>query len=62
MSNDKVIILEGHQYRVLNTGACCDGKTFCHLASTTSGRQQKNGWYPAQICEWVSDEVLMQAA
>lgn len=47
-------------WRVLGVGTTReDGATMFHLASTSRGRQQKNGWYPAQICAWIhSDEMV----
>lgn len=58
MTTDKIIILDGHEYRVVATGAQREDSTYCHLASTTLGRQQKNGWVPAQIGDWVPNQVL----
>lgn len=48
-------------WQVLGQGAKRDGKTYCHLASLTTGRQQRNGWYPIQIGEWIEDAVLVLA-
>lgn len=31
---------------------------YCHLASTKHGRQQRNGWCPSQICDWVPVSML----
>lgn len=46
---------DGDTWRIVGTGAVReDGKTFCHLASTTRGRQQSNGWVPMQIGDWVN--------
>lgn len=53
---------EGDTYRIIGQGATRDGKTYCHLASTTRGRQQRNGWYPAQIGDWIDNAVLLSAA
>lgn len=55
---NKVIVHLGDVWKVIGVGAQRDGNTFCHLASTHRGRQQKNGWYPAQINDWVDTEVL----
>lgn len=45
---------DGDAWRVLGTGRTReDGKTYVHLASTTRGRQQRNGWYPMQMMDWV---------
>lgn len=59
---DKAIVHMGHVYRVIGVGAQLGGNTYCHLASLTEGRMQKNGWYADQICDWVDDEVLKKAA
>lgn len=58
MKTDPIITHDDHEYRVIGVGARRDGQTFCHLASTTIGRQQKNGWVPQQIADWVPNEVL----
>lgn len=58
---DKAIVHMGHVYRVIGVGAQRDGNTYCHLASLTAGRMQKNGWHANQICDWVDTEVLKAA-
>ena len=58
---DQIIFHDDDRWVVLGAGAQRDGNTFCHLASTSRGRQQKNGWVPVQICDWVSTEVLEAA-
>jgi hypothetical protein len=46
---------DGDTWRILGTGTTReDGKIFCHLASETRGRQQKNGWVPMQINDWIN--------
>lgn len=47
---------------VLAEGVSRDGKTFCHLASTTRFRQQKNGAVPVQIGDWIDQRLLLSAA
>lgn len=49
---------DGREWRVLSRGVERDGETYCHLASTTLGRWQRNGFYPTQICDWVLTEKL----
>jgi hypothetical protein len=50
----QIINHDGDTWKVLGTGRTReDGMTYCHLASTTRGRMQKNGWYPIQMCDWV---------
>jgi len=46
---------DGDTWRILSTGVVReDGKTFCHLASESRGLQQKNGWVPVQINDWIN--------
>jgi hypothetical protein len=54
----KIVVHLGDVWKVIGVGAQRDGNTFCLLASTHRGRQQKNGWYPAQINDWVDTAVL----
>lgn len=57
-----VVEHDGDRWRVLATGTTRpDGYTYCHLASTTRGRQQRNGWCPVQICDWIAADVLKAA-
>lgn len=49
---------DGDTWNVIAKGADRDGKTFCHLASTTRGCHQRNGFSPVQINDWISNEVL----
>lgn len=58
---DKIIVHMGDAWRVLGVGAQREGNTYCHLASTTKFRQQKNGRIPAQIGDWIDTEVLKAA-
>jgi hypothetical protein len=55
---DKVIQIEGREWRVVGVGTVQDGKVYCHLVSTTEGRMQKNGWMPKQIGDWVEIDRL----
>lgn len=55
---DAIIKHDGDTWRVLQRGDSRDGKTFCHLASTTRGLRQINGVNPVQICDWIDDAVL----
>jgi hypothetical protein len=50
--------VDGKGYRVLSLGsrrinAAGNVELYAHLASVTKGRQQRNGWNPEQICDWV---------
>jgi hypothetical protein len=58
MSAERTITHGGDTWRVLSEGATVLGQTFCHLASTTRGRQQSNGWMPLQINDWIPDDQL----
>lgn len=58
---DKKIVHMGDVWRVVSTGAQTEGNTFCHLASLTRGKHQKNGFNPVQINDWVDTEVLKAA-
>lgn len=53
---------DGDTWEIIGEGASRDGKVFCHLKSTTRGRQQRNGWMPAQICDWIDQNVILSAA
>lgn len=53
---------DGDTWKIIGEGALRDGKVFCHLSSTTRGRQQRNGWVPLQICDWIAQEVILSAA
>ena len=51
---DDIIKHDGDTWRVVSVGKICeDGKTYVHLASTTRGKHQRNGFYPVQICDWI---------
>ena len=49
-------------WNILGQGATRDGKTYCHLASTTRFRQQRNGANPIQMGEWIDHAVILVAA
>ena len=49
---------DGDTWKVVSVGTVKDGKTFVHLASTTRGKQQRNGFYPVQINDWVDSSLL----
>jgi hypothetical protein len=58
---DTIIEFEGHVCRILSKGAQRNGKTFCHLASTTCWVEQGNGTRPFQMADWIDDECIAQA-
>ena len=51
----------GDTWAVIGQGACRDGKIYCHLASTTQFRQQRNGPNPIQIGDWIDTSVILAA-
>lgn len=53
---------DGDTWNILSEGATRDGKTYCHLASTTRFRQQRNGKNPVQICDWIDHAVILSGA
>lgn len=53
---------DGDTWTIQAEGASRDGKVYCHLASTTRGRQQRNGWVPMQIADWIDHQVILSAA
>lgn len=57
----KIIVHIGDTWKILTTGARTENNIYCHLASTHKGKQQKNGWMPQQICDWV-DAAVVKAA
>lgn len=58
---DREIVVAGDVWLVIGVGAQTEANTYCHLASTTRFRQQKNGKNPIQICDWVDTAVLNAA-
>ena len=60
--NGKKIEVDGDVWTVVATGTQVAGNTYCHLASTTRFRTQKNGKTPVQIGEWVDTAVLEAAS
>lgn len=59
---DELIIQhDGEEWRVINVGAKDGDRLLCHLASTTRGRHQRNGWSPAQIGDWIDIDTLEAA-
>lgn len=57
-----IIKHDGDTWRILSEGATRDGKTYCHLASTTRFRAQKNGNVPVQMCDWIDHAVILSGA
>ena len=57
----KKIVHMGDVWEVIGVGAQAEGNTFCHMASLTRFRTQKNGKNPIQINDWVDTAVLEAA-
>lgn len=53
---------DGDVWEILSQGATRDGKTYCHLASTTQFREQRNGRNPVQIGDWIENDRILSAA
>lgn len=58
---DKTIVHMGEVWKVIGVGAQTENNTFCHLLNLHRGVQQKNGFRPAQINDWVDTAVLIAA-
>lgn len=58
---DKTIVHLGEVWTVIGVGAKNESKTFCLLANTKRGKQQKNGFMPVQINDWIDTEILTAA-
>jgi hypothetical protein len=57
---DDIIKHDGDTWRVLSLGRVReDGKIMAHLASTTRGFNQRNGFCPLQINDWISSEEVV---
>lgn len=56
----KQIEHDGELWNVWAEGRVDEQKdlTFCHLAHTTKGREQRNGFVPLQIADWVPSHLL----
>jgi hypothetical protein len=57
-----IIEHEGDTWKIIGEGALRDGKVYCHLASTTRERQQRNGRVPVQIAAWIDQQVILSFA
>ena len=51
----------GRSLESIAIGTQTDNNTFCHLANLYRGKQQKNGFNPVQINDWIDTEVLKAA-
>lgn len=62
MNNMIKIEHDNDTWNILAQGATRDGRTYCHLASTTRLRQQKNGAVPVQMGDWIDRDIIVSAA
>jgi hypothetical protein len=62
IATEQLITHDGDTWQILATGAERDGRTYCHLKSTTRGRKQRNGRNPLQRGEWIETSRLQGAA
>jgi hypothetical protein len=51
----QVIAYKGEQWKVIGVGVTNpdNGNVYLHLAHTTKGVTQRNGFRPLQACDWV---------
>jgi hypothetical protein len=50
---------DGDRWNIAGVGVTDDqGRVYCHLASTTRFRQQRNGRCPVQSCDWIPSALL----
>lgn len=53
----RIIEWDGDTWKIVGLGTRIDGKVNTHLASTTRGRQQRNGFYPIQMVDWLPENL-----
>ena len=59
---DDIIQHDGDTWRVVSLGRVRDdGRVYAHLASTTRGFHQRNGFYPVQMCDWIEQGAEVAA-
>ena len=57
-AGDTITIDGAGECRVISVGVTAEGATYVHVASTTRGTRQKNGYRPVQMCGWLRGQVL----
>lgn len=57
---DRRIAFDGDTWRIIGVGTFLEGKTYCHMASESRGRQQKNGWCPRQTTDWIDLSAFVE--
>ena len=55
------LVYAGEVWRIVGIGAERKGVTYCHLANLVRGRQQRNGWMPVQVGDWIDSAVVANA-
>lgn len=54
LKHDMKIRIDGDVWVIWGLGVERDGKeTYAHLASTTRGKHQRNGWVPMQVQRYI---------
>lgn len=48
------VTIKGEEWRVVGVGLALDDRVYLHLAHTSRGVQQKNGFRPIQQALWVA--------
>jgi hypothetical protein len=56
-----IVNYDGEEWKIVSQGSLRDGKIYCHLVSPTRGVQQKNGFRPVQIADWINQEAILAA-
>jgi hypothetical protein len=57
----QTIELDGDTWAVIGLGVRQDEKVYAHLASTTRYLQQRNGRCPIQVCDFISESLIVEA-
>jgi hypothetical protein len=55
LSIGQIITHDGETWRIDAMGVTVDGKTYCGLTHTTKGFQQRNGFRPRMIHDWIEN-------
>jgi len=58
---DRIIKINGEEFRILAVGSRVGSRYYCHLASLDNYRKHSNGMYPKQIADWIEIEELENA-
>ena len=52
---------DGDRWHIWSIGVRQNGLAYCHLASTTRFRQQRNGPVPVQMADWIPEATIEAA-